>query len=150
MKKYIGVKKIEAKPMTRGEYNKYRGWDLPQNENPDDDGYLVKYSDNYESWSPKGIFDEAYRPCDHMSFGLAIEAIKRGHKVARKGWNGKNMFLFVANDIDFGTKSDLSCCKHLKGNLTLPSIVMKTADERFCVGWLASQTDMLADDWEIV
>lgn len=47
MKKYIGTKMLEAKQMTRGEYNKYRGWTIPENENPDDEGYLVKYSDGY-------------------------------------------------------------------------------------------------------
>ena len=60
MKHYIGVKEIDAKPMTRGEYNKYRGWTIPADENPDDEGYLVKYSDEYESWSPKNVFEEAY------------------------------------------------------------------------------------------
>ena len=61
LKKYVGVKLIEAKPMTRGDYNKYRGWTIPEDENPNDEGYLVKYSDDYVSWSPKGVFDEAYR-----------------------------------------------------------------------------------------
>ncbi|MFQ6793859.1 MAG: crAss001_48 related protein [Thomasclavelia sp.] len=61
MKKYVGVKLIEAQPMTRGDYNKYRGWIIPENENPNDEGYLLKYSDDYVSWSPKQVFDEAYR-----------------------------------------------------------------------------------------
>ena len=61
LKKYVGVKLIEAKPMTRCDYNKYRGWTIPEDENPNDEGYLVKYSDDYVSWSPKGVFDEAYR-----------------------------------------------------------------------------------------
>lgn len=64
MKKYIGTKLIEAKPMTRGEYNQYRGWTIPPDENPDDPGYLVKYSDSYESWSPKDVFDSAYLQVD--------------------------------------------------------------------------------------
>lgn len=49
--------------------------------------------------------------------------------------------------MDITTDADLSCVKDLEGDLVSPSIVMKTADDRFCVGWLASQTDMLADDW---
>lgn len=53
MKKYVGVKLIEAKPMTRGDYNNYRGWTIPKDEDPKDEGYLVKYSNDYESWSPK-------------------------------------------------------------------------------------------------
>lgn len=64
MKTYIGVKKLEAKPMTRGAYNEYRGWTIPENENPEDEGYLVKYPDGYESWSPKKQFEEAYREFD--------------------------------------------------------------------------------------
>lgn len=61
MQKYIGVKKVEAEPMTRGDYNSFKGWAIPDNENPDDEGYLVKYSDDYISWSPKKQFEEAYR-----------------------------------------------------------------------------------------
>lgn len=86
-------------------------------------------------------------PADTYSFGEAINFLKAGKKVARKGWNGKDMFLFLATDIEFYTEADLSCVSNLEGDLTLPTIVMKTADDRFCVGWLASQTDMLADDW---
>lgn len=82
-----------------------------------------------------------------FSFAEAIKYLKRGMKVARKGWNGKGMFLFLATDIEVTTKADLSCVSDLKGELTIPSIVMKTADNHFCVGWLASQADMLAEDW---
>lgn len=61
MQKYVGIKLVEARPMTRGDYNNYRGWTIPKDEDPNDDGYLVKYSDDYVSWSPKAAFDEAYR-----------------------------------------------------------------------------------------
>lgn len=60
MRKYIGTKILEAKEMTRGEYNDYRGWTIPENENPEDEGYLVKYQDGYESWSPKDAFENSY------------------------------------------------------------------------------------------
>lgn len=86
-------------------------------------------------------------PADTYSFGDAINFLKAGKKVARKGWNGKDMFLFLATDIEFHTEADLSCVSDLEGDLTMSAVVMKTADDRFCVGWLASQTDMLADDW---
>lgn len=89
-------------------------------------------------------------PADTYSFGDAMNFLKGGKKVARKGWNGKNMFLFLATDIEFHTQADLSCVSNLEGDLTLPAVVMKTADNRFCVGWLASQTDMLSDDWYTV
>ncbi len=64
MKKYVGTKVIEARLMTRGDYNNYRGWQIPAGENPEDKGYLVKYSDGYESWSPAKVFETAYREYD--------------------------------------------------------------------------------------
>ena len=64
MKQYIGTKLVLATPMTRGAYNEYRGWTLPKDENPDDEGYLVRYSDSYESWSPKWVFESAYLPLE--------------------------------------------------------------------------------------
>jgi hypothetical protein len=159
LKKYIGVKEIKAKPMTRQEYNDDRGWELPVDENGSDEGYLVEYidggqtnhpeHDGYISWSPAGVFDQAYRPVSGMTFGLAIEAMKKGHKVCRKGWNGKGMFLFIGDDIEFHTKADLSDFQETAFGMC-DSIIMKTADDCFVIGWLASQTDMLAEDWMIV
>jgi len=76
-----------------------------------------------------------------MNFGHALEALKNGEKVARTGWNGKGMWLRLVTpltnpDFDFGMEN-------------LPYIEMKTADNKL-VPWLATQTDMLAEDWEIV
>lgn len=143
MKKYIGTKRIEAKEMSRGEYNKYRGWTIPENENPDDEGYLVKYSDAYESWSPKEAFDTSYHESDNMTFGLAIEALKKGEYVARRGWNGKNMYLFLAHG------EDIQKCVGIPDKC-VDVICMKTAQDTVIFGWLASQTDMLSEDWEII
>lgn len=64
MKLYQSHKRVHAKPMTRGVYNRYRGWTLPEDESPHDPGYLVIYNmdtaDHYESWSPKHVFDDGY------------------------------------------------------------------------------------------
>lgn len=67
---YVGTKVVRAVPMTRIEYLGLRGWALPDNENPDDAGYLVEYADGgapnvegftgYVSWSPKDVFERAY------------------------------------------------------------------------------------------
>ncbi len=53
MKDYIGVKVVAAEPMSRGAYNEYRGWKIPSDENPEDEGYHIRYPDGYESWCPK-------------------------------------------------------------------------------------------------
>lgn len=84
---------------------------------------------------------------DTMDFGCAIENMKSGCKVARKGWNGKGMYLrYVDPYMDKAYK--ITEQEPIDGTL-LPYIGMKTADNGF-VPWLASQTDMLADDWVIV
>ena len=146
--------------MTRGAYNKKRGWTLPKDENPKDKGYLVKYPDGYVSWCPKAQFEEAGRPVDGMTFGMAIEAMKAGKKVARAGWNGKGMFLWLkpATTIKAEWCKDEMLKELVEANggemLALGTICMYTHDstgrKAILTGWLASQSDMLYDDWVIV
>ena len=83
-----------------------------------------------------------------MNFGEALELIKRGFKVAREGWNGKNMYLMYALNGDF-TSVSRNPSETGRRILLQPFIVMRTANNKF-VPWLASQTDMLADDWVVV
>lgn len=85
---------------------------------------------------------------------MAIIALKRGECVARKGWNGKGMFLTLqtGSEVD-GFNMRNEGAKNYYGDNKVkiaPHIDMKAADETYVVGWLASQTDMLAEDWEIV
>lgn len=277
MKNYLRVHLVQAEPMTRGEYNKFRGWEIPANENPDDPGYLVVYPDGYRSWCPKASFEkqgfeiqrddkitpedvaefvtrggvrfqkigekttlvsrrystgiedfdtsscvdpanfnleigakiaseklddrvwmflgwllawakngvdrktlilpedvaapaEVAKPVDPvepdaepdvpaMSFGDAIAAMKAGKKVARRGWNGKGMWLCIplrdgpreipADGIWGEPNADYA--KHNGGTVkVMPYITMKAADGSIVMGWLASQTDMLALDWQVV
>lgn len=68
-----------------------------------------------------------------MDFGEALDALKRGTRVCRTGWNGKGMWLELQRPDE-------------DSKMTLPYIFMKTADAHL-VPWLASQTDLLADDW---
>ena len=149
MQKYIGTKIIEAVPAIRKGGKVYEeGWPIPKSMDPTEDGYKVRYPDGYESWSPKGVFEEAYRPTDCMSFGLAIEAMKKGKKVARRGWNGKNQHIELATRISYMTADGVFV------NVEHEAIGNKAI--AFCgtsgvqMGWLASQADMLADDWEVV
>lgn len=107
-------------------------------------------ADTWEIVDDQQAAEPAAVPVPNFSFSVALDYLKEGKKVARGGWNGKGMFLFLADDIEFSTAADLSCVKELEGDLTCQSIVLKTADNKFVVGWLASQTDMLADDWNIV
>ena len=147
MNRYIGVKEILATPMKRGDYNIYRGWEIPEDENPNDDGYLVEYIDGgqanhpdhkgYISWSPAGVFERAYASVTGLSFGLAIAAMQKGKCVARRGWNGKNMYLQLVN-------------KSSKGHLVVREHIQMFTAQRDLVPWVASQTDILATDWMVI
>lgn len=77
MNHYIGAKLIEAKPMNLGDYNKFKGWTIPEDEDPKREGYLVKYSDDYISWSPKEVFEKAYLKVDenkNLPSGVSVGA----------------------------------------------------------------------------
>ena len=151
METYIRVNIVEAEPMTRGKYHKSRGWaekgwNMPEGATPEDEGYKVVYKDGYVSWCPKDSFDEVSRPIDEMTFGQAIEAMKQKKKVCRAGWNGKGMFVFLAEVENLSTKADIGPERDVTVS---PCIVMKTARGDFQPGWLASQADMLAEDWQL-
>lgn len=164
---HIGTKIIDATPMSRADYNAYRGWKLPADENGDDDGFLVEYHDGgkanhpdhagYISWSPREVFERAYRPAAGMTFGQAIEALKAGKKVARKGWNGKGMWLVLVHgqkSVQLRDGSPYKAALQRDECEILPHIDMWTINHEgrraMLAGWLASQSDMLCEDWEIV
>jgi len=113
---------------------------------------------------------------EQLDFGKAIEALKLGKRVARQGWNGKGMFIFMrpADDLHIDTvidnvKSLPQSVKDFyrqdvtdeKGDRIFPAdasdkvtftayICMKAADGTIVNGWLASQTDILSEDWTIL
>ncbi len=91
-----------------------------------------------------------------MTFGEAVKNMQNGEFVARQGWNGKGMYIWL---MPAATIPEDWCKEpHLKtlakqngGSIEcLASIRMKTADNKVLTGWLASQTDIVASDWECV
>lgn len=167
MKSYIGVKQIKARPMSREEYNNYRGWELPEDENGEDDGMLVEYTDGgasndprhegYISWSPIEVFNNAYRRVDGMTFGLAIEAMKLGKKVCRVGWNGIGMYVALQEGSEILPENArggaaLMVAKSLDPWDTIkinPHMSIKNVDDSIST-WVPSVNDCLAEDWMIV
>ena len=119
------------------------------------------------------------KPAKDLGFQMALSALQEGKRIARKGWNGKGMWLCLLNprrlppDSFWGTplkrwaeeqvdrqykergiprgtsNSDFNVVK-LSSVEVLPHIAMKTADDKILLGWLASQSDLLADDWQIL
>jgi len=163
MQEFIGTKRVLATPMNRRDYNTYRGWDLPKDENGDDEGFLVEYLDGgaanddrhpgYISWTPADVLHNAYQILSRMSFGHAIEMLKLNRAVARAGWNEKGMFLYLVPAPEQGYPAQTGVAKAFFGEGALVPygayIAMKTATGEV-VPWLASQTDVLADDWAVV
>lgn len=92
----------------------------------------------------------------NLNFGQAIVALKQGQRVCRLGWNGKGMYLWLLPAAN--VKAEWCREPHLKAQAEsnggsiecLGSIRMMTADRKVLTGWLASQTDILAEDWQIL
>ena len=138
MEKYIGVKVINAEPEQKDGKN----------------GYKVLYSDGYVSWSPKEVFEEAYRTTSGMTFGIALEAAKKGSKIARNGWNGKGMFVVYQK----GYPQGIPCNKQTaeawgmnEGDLFIcqPYLQIKNVDGSHSM-WVPSINDVLQSDWHVV
>lgn len=153
-KQYIGTKIVKAWPAYRctflGSKVMYVCMDevIPSG-CKSEEGYRVEYEDGYLSWSPKEAFEAAYRETTGMNFGLAIEAMKKGLRVARAGWNGKGMYVFLVSEVEFFTMADISEFDDQDVEVS-DLLVLRTAQKTFQPGWLATQSDMLADDWYIV
>lgn len=156
----IGTKQVLLTPMNRQEYNNYRGWLLPADECGSDPGYLVEYLDGgkpndprhagYISWSPKAQADAAYRPVTAMTFGDALVMLKEGYRVARAGWNGKGMFVFkIQGSNDIAKLHGYGFGEYVGEPVFRDALFMRTVDNQL-VPWTVSQTDALAEDWEII
>lgn len=141
---YIGTKIIQATPEKHADGR---------------DGYQVVYPDGYTSWSPADVFERAYRRTDRMTFGDALVMLEAGKRVARAGWNGKGMWLSLSGDgvrnipaaaFWSANNADFAASQPDGTAPVLPCITMKTAEGSILMGWLASQSDMLAKDWQVV
>lgn len=84
-----------------------------------------------------------------MKFGEALEAVKEGKLIARSGWNGKGMFVFQRPEDWLSTDMIVNKVKSLMIKFC-SYLCMKDANDNIVNGWLASQSDMLADDWMVV
>ena len=155
MKQYIGSKIVKAWPCYRipvigGRYEYCKLDEVVPTciTGKIEDGYRVQYEDGYLSWSPKAVFEKAYRETTGLSFGMAIEAAKMGKKIARAGWNGKNQYVELAYCISYkNNAAEVVNVNHCNiGNKAFAFVGTSGVQ----MGWLASQADMLADDWQIV
>lgn len=156
MSKYTSLLNVNAREMTRGEYDALLQQETPIGVSADTKGYLVVVDDSVAGfakqakWLTQPEFETAYRRSGAMSFGQAVEALKQGERVARSGWNGKGMFLFLVRGAAVAQAiNDRYGNPEEQPLEVLDAIYMKTADNKL-VPWLCSQTDGLAEDWYVV
>lgn len=121
MEKYIGTRIVKAKPITKAEYANGR-LTMQEDELTGEEGYMVEYPSGRISWVYKDLFEETYRKASGMSFGLALEAMKKGHRISR--WPTDAEYIYLSEK---GTVVDAE----------------KTP-------WCPISSEMLADDWFIV
>ena len=157
MELYVGAKLIKAEkapaPRNYGEHK------------TGEPGYMVEYPDGYTSWSPKDVFEEAYHEADtnfifnvnkdpnatktlgEFGFDNAIRLLKKGFKLSRKGWNGKNQYIVVVSCLSYVDQDGKVVNSDHKdmGNAAIAFVGTSGTQ----VGWLASQADMLAEDWGV-
>lgn len=127
MKQYIGTKIVQAEPQEL-RYRNEAGVDFCE------EGYKVRYQDGYESWSPKGVFEEAYRRTDGVTFGLALEAMKKGKGARLPQW--KPDVVIRAQYPDRNSK------------MTAPYLYVESRYGR--VPWKETMIELFSDEWEIV
>lgn len=125
------------------DFNEEIGQDCAYNDAFDE---LLKLAGYYRKTSPSQANQEEQT---EFSFGRAVELLKQGQRVARKGWNGKGMFLLLVAGASIQEAINSRYGNTQGGGLpVLDAIYMKTADNKL-VPWLASQTDVLSEDWVI-
>ena len=135
MKKYIGTKIIEAVPAIRKGGKVYEeGKPIPKSMDTTEKGYKVRYLDGYESWSPKDVFEEAYRKASGVSFGLALEAMKKGKGARLPKWSKDVIIRAQFPD------------EHSK--MTAPYLYVESRFGR--VPWKETMIELFSDEWEIV
>ena len=136
---YIGTKIVSA-------------WAAEKDGQP---GYGVKYEDGYTSWSPKETFEAAYRDIEGdtqaLNFGDAVHLLKEGKKLARAGWNGKGMFVFLVVGSTFNVSRAPLLGIFPEGTQInyKPHIDIKNVDGSIST-WVPSIGDVMAEDWLVV
>lgn len=141
LEQYIGTKIINA----------------VRSDRVDKEGYRVVYDNpdgsQYTSWSPLDVFENSYRRTDNMSFGLALDAVKLGASVARRGWSdwgGKDQFVYMIRAQEIQSAFGYGYGEYMGEPKFTSCLAIHTQSRELQVGWVPSQKDMMLDDWFIV
>ncbi|HFI6267391.1 TPA: DUF2829 domain-containing protein, partial [Escherichia coli] len=103
----------------------------------------------YVSWSPKEVFEKAYRPVSGLSFGLAMEALKQGKSLQRAGWNGKDQFVYLVKGEKLASALGYGFGEYVGEPTFNDTLVLKNSQNRLAT-WVPSIGDLMAEDWQII
>lgn len=153
---YIRMNMVEMEPMTLHQFDDYK---QREHSGENAEGYKITYPDGYVSWCPKTVSDQVSIPCGDnrgLPFGYAIAQCQFfGKKIKRAGWNGDGQYVRFENVLAFddgkihvdeenaGPATESACFVfHFKNRVT--------GETGIQVGWLASQADLKANDWQVL
>lgn len=146
MKMFVGIKTINAVAMSLGDYNDLQGWQLPEGQDPQTEGYLVEYLDGgkanhpkfdgYISWSPKDVFEKSYKANGSLGFSEAhsIALSEDSTRIARSGWNGAELSVYYVTP-ENGLERHMVIRNGKTGRINT---------------WVPSSADLTANDWSIL
>lgn len=85
-----------------------------------------------------------------LTFGQALTKLKCGRKVARKGWNGKNQYVYLIKAEHLQNVLEYGYGEYYGEPIITDTLAIKTSSNQIQIGWLATQSDILAEDWEVI
>lgn len=150
---YIRMNMVEMEPMTLHQFDDYK---QREHSGENAEGYKITYPDGYVSWCPKTVSDQVSIPCGDnrgLPFGYAIAQCQFfGKKIKRAGWNGDGQFVRFESVLAFADGSNKN---GVGPDITSDCFVFHfknrvTGETGIQVGWLASQADLKANDWQII
>lgn len=117
--------------------------------NPGD--YIVKNPSGELVVVTEPNFSRSYHLASNgLTFGEALEALKEGKSVSRRGWNGKDQFVYLITGSDLQRGLKYGYGEYEREPTLVSTLAIKTSSNQIQVGWLATQSDMLSNDWQIV
>lgn len=174
---YVSSRTVKVKPMTRLEYNVYRGWKLPTDENGSDTGFLVEETGDsvpndprhsgYINWMPTAAFEKTFKavkPSEEeppapdesaaisgLDFGDALQYLESGCRLARDGWNGKGMFVYLVPPASYPVQTGAVKAHFGEGSMVPYNayFAIKNVDDTVST-WVPSVNDCLAKDWSVL
>jgi len=154
MEMYLNVAMVDATPMLLQEFNQQAG--IPSESVIPQPGFEVLNENGDYNWIPEDLFVKTHFKLKGLPFGIALEAAKRGRKISRYGWNGKDMFVVYSpgkkrlSAKSFWSEPLSEFAAQMGGQIDVrPTMLLKTAQGDIAY-WAPSCSDTLAEDWYVL